>query len=203
MEARLQKESGEEHMSKSNGSGAGSGNGTRNGMRVVTGGLSPVIGTQGAVEGADHPNGELVDFSQVREQKIEEKRRKTERIFFKNLLAVYCVTATDAMAGVDLVDISEDGLAFQVRFDPRNPWPRDLNELPFRLYFSQDTYLEIGVVIQNSRQTIDGGARMVRYGCTIDKSWSSYATYLQFVRFLKLYAEHNHRDTGDTKIYYV
>jgi len=188
-------------MPHRNGTGTGSGSeqAGRGMIRLVS---SNGAQTEEAMEVSTEA-GELVDFGKAREQKIEEKRRKTERVFFKNLLAVYCVTANDAMAAVDLVDVSEDGLAFQVRFDAKNPWPKDFNELPIRLYFSADTYLEVGVRIQNSRQTIENGARLVRYGCTIDKEWSSYEAYLQFVRFLKLYAEHNHRDVGDLRVYHI
>jgi hypothetical protein len=188
-------------MPHRNGTGTGSGS-DRQGR-----GLIRLVTTNGEGQ-TDNQNphatsGELVDFGKAREQKIEDKRRKTERVFFRNLLGVYCVTAPDAMAGVELVDVSEDGVAFQVRFDAKNPWPRDMAELPLRLYFTEESYLEIGVRIQNSRQTIEAGTRMVRYGCTVDKEWSSYEAYLQFVRFLKSYAEHNHRDTGHTKISYL
>jgi hypothetical protein len=186
-------------MPHRNGTGTGSGSEQpgRGMIRLVTSNSEKPEGAPALGE----ESGELVDFGKAREQKIEEKRRKTERVFFKNLLAVYCVTANDAMAGVDLVDVSEDGLAFQIRFDAKNPWPKDFTELPVRLYFSEDSYLEIGVRIQNSRQTIEGGTRLVRYGCTVDKEWSSYEAYLQFVRFLKMYAEHNHRDVGNVRVY--
>jgi hypothetical protein len=190
-------------MPRQNGSGTGSDNGFRNGIRLINGGANQSNGVTPAASKGASSTGELVDFETIREAKMEEKRRKTERFFFKNLLGVYCVTAKDAITAVELVDVSEDGIAFQVKFDPRNPWPREIDDIPMRLYFSQDSYLEIGVKIQNSRQTIDGGTRMIRYGCSVDKTWSSYEAYQQFVRFLKLYSEHNHRDAGNTCVFYT
>jgi hypothetical protein len=145
----------------------------------------------------------VVDFTQVREQRLEEKRRQTERIFFKNLLSVYSVVSHTKMQAVELIDVSEDGCSFQIPFNPDNVWPAHKNEVPLRLYFSQDTYLEVLVKIQNSRPAIENNARFVRFGCTVDKDIKSYPSYQAFVRFLKLYAEHSHRDTGDVTVFYL
>jgi hypothetical protein len=136
----------------------------------------------------------VVDFNQVRSQKLDEKRRKTERILFQNLLGVYCVTENSSIRQIQLVDVSDDGLSFVVPFDVRNPWPKEAGELPIRLYFTQDTYLPINVRIVNSRPSIENGQRYVRYGCSVDTTLQAYAPYLQFVRFLKAFSEQAHKD---------
>lgn len=145
----------------------------------------------------------VVDFTQAREQKLEEKRRKTERIFFTHLLGVYTVTGDKRMLPIEVIDLSEDGVAFQVPFDAKHPWPSELVEFPLRLYFSQETYLEIRVRIQNSRPSIDKNQRFTRYGCAVDTETKSYPAYAQFVRFMKLYAEHAHKDLGDVSVFYL
>jgi hypothetical protein len=145
----------------------------------------------------------VVDFNEVRAQRLEEKRRKTERIFFKSLLSVYSVVGEHAMRPIELIDVSEDGCSFQIPFDPDRPWPNDMSEIPLRMYFSQDTYLEICVKIQNSRPCIESGARYVRFGCAVDATMKSYPAYQQFVKFLKLYSEHAHKDMGDVTIFYL
>jgi hypothetical protein len=145
----------------------------------------------------------VVDFNEIREQRLEEKRRNTERIFFKNLLSVYSVTGHSKMQPIELIDVSEDGCSFQIPHDPDNAWPNKTTEIPIRLYFSQDTYLEVLARIQNSRPSIENNARFVRYGCTVDKSTKSYPAYQTFVRFLKLYAEHAHKDMGDVTVFYL
>src|SRR6266496_1178660 len=84
----------------------------------------------------------IVDFNEAREQKLEEKRRKNERIFFTHLLSVYSIASQSnqpQMMPVELIDVSEDGCSFQVPFDANRPWPKDSNPIPLRLYFSQDT----------------------------------------------------------------
>ena len=144
----------------------------------------------------------VVDFTQAREQKLEEKRRRTERIFFKNLVSVYSVIDRGRMLPIELVDVSEDGCAFQVPLNLKNPhpWPQQSYELPIRMYFSQDTYLEILVEIQNSRPVYENDKRYVRYGCSVDKNLTAYPAYQQFVKFLRFYAEHSHKDKGDLSI---
>jgi hypothetical protein len=146
----------------------------------------------------------VIDFSEVRAQKMDEKRRKTERVFFKNLLSVYCVTGHSEMRAIEMVEVSEEGCSFQVPYDAKNPWPSTLNEdLPIRFYFSQDTYILVRMKIMNARPCIDHGNRYVRYGCAVDKTLKSYPAYQQFVRFMKEYSEHAHKDSGDVSVFYI
>jgi hypothetical protein len=149
------------------------------------------------------PKSTVIDFNEVRAQKLEEKRRTTERIFFKQLLSVYSVIGNSSMCPIEFIDLSEEGCSFQIPYDAKNPWPKDSNDVPLRIYFSQDTYLEIRVKIQNSRPSIENNRRYVRFGCLVDQNTKSYAAYLQFVRFLKTYAEQSHKDTGDVSIFYL
>ncbi len=146
---------------------------------------------------------QVVDFTQMRAQKMDEKRRKAERIFFKHLLSVYCVTGTSQMRPIELVEVTEQGLSFQVPYDAAQSWPTDMGDVPLRLYFSQDTYIQIVAKIQNSRPYIDAGNRFTRFGCLVDQGMSSYAAYEQFVKFLRLYAEHSHKDKGDVTVFYL
>lgn len=146
---------------------------------------------------------QVVDFSRVREKRLEEKRKNTERIFFENLLSVYSVIGQSKMFPVQLIEVSEDGCSFQVPYNPKEPWPRDAKEMPLRLYFSRETYLEVIVDIKNSRHTIEKNQRWMRVGCTVAKNTQSYPAYQQFVKFLKLYSEQAHRDRGDMTIFYL
>lgn len=145
----------------------------------------------------------VVDFSEARTKRLEEKKRKTERIFFNHLLNVYSVVGDSTLLPIELMDMSEEGCSFQVPFNPEKPWPTNADDIPLRLYFSQDTYLEIRVRVQNSRPSIENGARYVRFGCTVDQTISCYPAYLQFVRFLKLYSEHAHKDMGKVSLFYL
>ncbi|OFZ78388.1 MAG: hypothetical protein A2583_13945 [Bdellovibrionales bacterium RIFOXYD1_FULL_53_11] len=154
-------------------------------------------------DGTGKTSEHVVDFNAARAQRMDEKRRNAERIFFNNLLSVYCVTGGDKLRPVEIIEVSEDGCSFRVPFDAANPWPSDAENIPLRLYFSQDTYLQVHVNIANSRPSIESGKRFVRYGCEIDKGVTSYPAYQQFVKFLKLYSEHAHKDMGDLTVFYI
>jgi hypothetical protein len=145
----------------------------------------------------------IVDFDQVRSQKLEEKRRKTERILFQNLLGVFCQVEDTHIKELQMVDVSEEGCSFLVPFDTKNPWPANSSEFPVRLYFTQDTYLLIHVKVANSRPCIENGRRYVRYGCAVDQSVASYEAYRQFVRFMKSYSEQARKDSGKDSVFYI
>jgi hypothetical protein len=113
------------------------------------------------------------------------------------------MTGHSKMMPIELIDVSEDGCSFQIVHDPENVWPTTSGEIPIRLYFSQDTYLEIHIRIQNSRPSIENNSRYVRFGCTVEKDLKSYPAYQLFVKFLKLYAEHAHKDMGDVSVFYL
>ena len=146
---------------------------------------------------------QIIDFAEVRAQKLEEKRRSTERILFKHLLSVYSVVGDSSMCPIELMDVSEDGCSFQIPYNPAKAWPADMTEIPLRLYFSQDTFLEVHVQIQNSRPSIENGTRYTRFGCMVDKTRTSYVAYQQFVRFLKTYSEFSQKDTGNITVFYL
>lgn len=151
----------------------------------------------------DESNETVVDFNGAREKRLSEKRRKTERIFFKQLLEIYSVAGDSHLRAIEIVDVSEEGMSFQVPFKEEDPWPKNAEEVPLRVYFSRDTYIPIRVKVQNSRPAIEEGVRYIRYGCTVDKEMTSYETYLQFVKFLKLYAENAYRDNGGETLFYL
>ena len=146
----------------------------------------------------------VVDFNQKRAQKLDEKRRKTERIFFQNMIGCYSVIGDRSMRPIEILDVSEDGCSFQVPFDAKNPWPAETVEIPIRMYFSSDTYIPIVLRVQNSTATIgEGGMRHIRYGCSVDKTLQTYGAYREFVRFLALYSEQAHQDNGSASTFYI
>jgi hypothetical protein len=145
----------------------------------------------------------VVDFNEARELRLEQKRRRTERILFRNLVSVYSMDENSKPFPVDLIEISETGCSFQVLADAPTSSLIKKQEIPLRIYFSQDTYLEIFAKVMNSRASIEKNRRYVRYGCEIDKSVKSYTTYRLFVQFLKQYSIDAHRDLGNTTAFYL
>ena len=145
----------------------------------------------------------VIDFVSARKEKIAKKKRKTERLFLKNVLDINCVSSEDIARSVEIVDISEDGCSFKVPLDVKDPWPTKRDELTLRLYFSKSTFLPISLSIKHSTPLIQNGVKYVKYGCSIDKSMSSYSTFKQFVNFLKLYSENAHIGHGKITAFYI
>ena len=140
---------------------------------------------------------EVVSLDQFRNRKQEEKKRKTERLFFHHLVGIYSVVESGRMVPIELIDVSEEGLAVQTPYQAEKPWSQNSNDIPIRLYFSPESYIEIVVDIKNSRPTIDGGVKYLRYGCAIQTEHRSYAAWKQFVSFLRVYSEVSEKDTGN------
>ena len=147
-------------------------------------------------------NERVVDFTEMREKRLVEKRRNNERVFFKNLLSVFTVTGNGKVHPIEVIEVSEEGLSFHVPANQNSSWLGKIPEIPIRLYFSRDTYLEVLVRIVNSRPAIEKGERYTRYGCSVDPETKSYPTYQLFVKFLKLYSENSHKDMGDVTAFY-
>lgn len=148
-------------------------------------------------------DGTVISFTKARNARIEELRRKYERVLFKQVLGAYAVAEGTGLKAIELVDLSLDGLSFQLPAHSKNLDAVETGkELVFRLYFTQDSYLPVGVKIMNRRDCIENGQTFVRFGCAIDTSLQSYETYKTFVTFLGKYAETCHQDAGDLKFFF-
>lgn len=145
-------------------------------------------------------DGKVIDFNEIRQAKIEEKRRKYERVVFKNVLGAYCAAEGDALKAVELVDLSTTGMSFQLPSTSKNLDSVKLKkEYVFRMYFSEDTYVPIHVVVQNKRPCVENGGTYYRFGCTVDTTTKGYETYSMFVQFLQKYAETAQQDNNKTR----
>jgi hypothetical protein len=151
----------------------------------------------------DDTENRVINLSEVREQRLEEKRRKTERVFMNQFLGVYCMTGSNSMHQIEVVDVSEEGLGFQVPFNAEKPFPITDKNFPIRLYFNQDSFLQVHVTIHNSRPAVQNGTRYTRYGCSVDQSTSTFAAYQAFVKFLQIYGAVSQKDNGDVNVFFV
>lgn len=143
----------------------------------------------------------VVNLFNKRQEKIEEKRREYERVVFKSSFGVYSVMENKGLHAIEIVDISEGGLLFQVR--EHSSLKLDVGEVvPLRFYFSADHYISVDVKVVRSVSAIENGVAYHRYGCLIDKTMSSYAAIYHFVQFITKCAEHGHKDDTHLKIYY-
>ena len=156
-------------------------------------------------ENTTHENGAptVVDFAEYRAQRLEEKRRKNERVLINHFLGVYAVSNFDSLYQVELIDLSDGGCSFQVPIDAQKPWPADKKDFNIRLYFSQETFLSVPVTVQHQKTVTINHQTYTRYGCRVDETASTYAAYTAFVQFLKTYAAVSEKDSGNTNVFFV
>ncbi len=147
----------------------------------------------------------LIDFAAKRKQNIEQKRRNFERIMFKDFLGCYTIIDNnDTGHPVDIVDISKDGLQFQV-FERDSKRFQEGMEIELRFYFTKQNYIPAVVQIRHSYDFDDSmsGKAHQRFGCTFDKSLPSFKAMESFLRFIYDFAEHSSTDKGDGKVYFL
>ncbi len=139
---------------------------------------------------------QVIELSQIREQRLIEKRKNTERVFLQHLISVYSVIHQNKMIPIDLIEISENGCSFKVTHNQENLEDLKIKKstISIRLYFTQTAYLEIKVQILNSTYLIKDRGQSIRYGCSIDKELKSYTAYQAFVRFMKIFSEYSYED---------
>ena len=143
----------------------------------------------------------LLSFSSVRKEKIEEKRRNYERVMFRDILNVYTTVENSGLQPIELIDISRGGLLFQI---PKSSdfECKEGDELSFRMYFASESFLPIRAKVVRVVDAIEDGISFSRYGCRIDTGLSSYEALDHFVQFISKCAEHGHEDHESLKIYY-
>ena len=152
---------------------------------------------------APKDSGKIIDFSTARDAKIEEKRRRFERVLFKNLLGAYFLIKDEKLNAVDLIDLSHEGLSFQLPKGSKNTKDFEVGkEMSFRLYFSPEAFIALGVKIVNKRDAIEDGVPYDRYGCTVDHNSVTYPAYKSFVEFLVHFAESARTESEQLKMSY-
>lgn len=146
-------------------------------------------------------NQRVISLSNVRKEKIEEKRRDYERVVFKSNFGVFTYREESGLNAIEVLDISEGGLQFQT--PERSSLKLEVGEIiPIRFYFATDHYITIDVKVVRSFTALESGAAVHRYGCLLDKKMASYAAIYHFVQFITKCAEHGHKDDKHHKVYY-
>lgn len=151
-------------------------------------------------------NNEVIDFNEKRKQSIEKKRRNFERVMFENFLGCYSViNQNGSIYQIDIIDISETGLLFQVPWNKNNDkkFEKD-KDLTLRLYFTKSSYIPAIVNVKYSTEYLDqDGNSYMRYGCEFDQDNQTFEAVSAFIQFIYKFAEHSSVDKGDHKVYFL
>jgi hypothetical protein len=129
----------------------------------------------------------IIFLNDIIKKKAFEKRKETKRVFFQNAISLYAILSSSKMQSVDLIDMSDEGLAF---FVPKGSKESAFsgNDLLLRFYFTSHTYFELYCSFRNSKEAIISSVRGMRYGCSVPSDQASYSAYKAFVSFIKAYS---------------
>lgn len=143
----------------------------------------------------------VLEFSKARENKQEQIKRQYERVLFKRILGCYTVIEKLGLKPVELQDISEGGCSFRMAAEDGS-FNQD-EEIDFRMYFSNDTYLPTRIKIVRVQKVMEGNRHYFQYGCTFDSEFSSTQAVKSLVKFIADYASLAKEDKGDHPVWFL
>lgn len=144
-------------------------------------------------ETAPHEAAPVIDMTERRQEIIMEERRSARRTVLDSFIGAFCIVPKKGLLKVALYDISEDGLAFDMK-SLEGQFPLN-EEVAMRVYLSRDTYFPFVVKIQNVR--VIEGEDVYRHGANFVKGSISDAALFHFVKFIENVSASLHRDAGD------
>ncbi len=148
----------------------------------------------------------VFDFGEKRRQNIEQKRRQFERVVFEEFLGVDAVIDDNGTGyTVKLLDVSREGLQFQVPFGPKaRATFASGAELTLKLFFTKGTFLPVVVKVRHAKEHVEkDGTVSWRCGVEFDRGLPSFKAVESFIDFIYKYAEFSCVDNVAHKTYFL
>ncbi len=145
----------------------------------------------------------IVDMTSRREAILKDERRQVRRTILTGFIGAFVVLpqepgskAKGGLLKIEIYDISENGIAFDVDAD-FGQFQID-EEVAMRVYLSQKTYFPFTVKVQNARK-LDGDA-VYRHGANFVKGTVNDEALFHFVKFIETVSASLARDEGDVMV---
>lgn len=129
----------------------------------------------------------VVDLSDYRKNKTEERRREYERVLFNRILGVYSFAEKVGLHHVEVIDMSFSGMKFR-EDNPEMPL-KSGQKIALRFYFTPSSYLRLVVDVKRVQPFADKDRQGLEYGCELDRSTKSYDVLKQLINFMYKYSE--------------
>jgi len=142
----------------------------------------------------------IVDLSEFRKSKTEERRREYERVLFNRILGVYSFAEKTGLNHVEVVDISYSGIKFR-EDRPEHPL-KEGQKIALRFYFTPSSYLRLVVETKRVTPFSEEDREGLEYGCGLDKDTKSYEVIKLLISFMYKYAEFACEDTHPPMIWF-
>jgi len=138
----------------------------------------------------------LLDMTERRQEIIKEERREVKRTILTGFIGAFVVVPNHGLVRVNIYDISEDGVAFDLDADMGHF--NQTEEIAMRVYMNQHTYFPFVVTIQNFREL--AGGELVRHGASFVKGSVNDEALYHFVKFIETVSASLERDSGDVMV---
>ncbi len=132
----------------------------------------------------------VVSLTKIRAAKAEKERRESERFFLNEMTQIYCLINGTSPAPVNLLELSETGCSFRVPTRLLESVKTDDTEICLEFQFTRSTRIRLGFAVRSKISQIDDQISYVRFGCEANKNFSSYRTYVKFVKFVQAIADY-------------
>ncbi len=138
-----------------------------------------------------------LNFTQIRDEKITEERRKVKRIILTEFLGGVIIVPGVGLKKVNIFDISEGGLSFET--EPGEGQFNVHEQVALRIYFNHEIYLPLTVKITNIKDPYKDGT--LRHGGEFLYVEKYGETMKHFVKFMENVSSLTLKDTGDLMIH--
>lgn len=140
--------------------------------------------------------GPVVDMTEKRQEILSQERRQVRRTILSEFIGAFVVIPEKGLVKVNLYDISEDGMAFDVEAEAGH---FALNEeVAMRVYLNQQTYFPFVITVQNLRKVGDEG--VFRHGANFVKGSINDEALFHFVKFIETVSASLKSDRGDIMV---
>lgn len=139
---------------------------------------------------------EVIAFEQAKVLLLEKERREAQRTILTEFVSAYAVLPERGLLKVELFNISDAGLAFDVdaaqgRFDIGE-------EVAFRIYLNHKTYFGFTVRIRYANEVPEEG--VIRHGTEFTDSSKGDSALQHFIQFIESVSTRLKEDEGDLLI---
>jgi hypothetical protein len=136
----------------------------------------------------------VVNLAEIRSKRNDSERRQVKRHFLHEILQFFCVPGGGTMCPVEVLEGSETGCSFRVPHEKAGQIV-GAESPAFRIYLSRDSFILVGFRIVKAVDMTENGRKYMRFGCEIDRTYSSYPAYQQLLRFVDSYSELSVKET--------
>lgn len=138
----------------------------------------------------------LFDMTERRQEILQDERREVKRTILTGFIGAFIVIPNQGLVRVDIYDISEDGVAFDL--EAKMGHFNSGEEVAMRVYMNQYTYFPFIIKIQNHRSL--EGNELGRHGASFVKGSVNDEALYHFVRFIETVSASLERDKGDVMV---